>query len=78
MRCGNDSIMAVQGLDIASSQVRVPIGPITRARAKRLKEQLSTLVQAVHESFKGFLNIGDVDQGTNKLVHCIQVTNAQE
>ncbi|XP_071918766.1 uncharacterized protein [Coffea arabica] len=75
---GNDSIMAVQGSDIASSQVRVPIGPITRARAKHLKEQLNTLVQAVHESFKGFLNIGDVDRRTNKLVHCIQVTDAQE
>ena len=70
--------MAVQGSNVASSQVRVPIGPITRARAKCLKEQLSTLVQAVHESFKGLLNIGDVDRGTNKLVHCIQVVDAQE
>ncbi|XP_071933671.1 uncharacterized protein [Coffea arabica] len=82
---GNASIiMVVQGSDsgvegpIASNQVRVPIGPITRARAKRFKEQLNALVQTAYKSFKGFLIIGDVDQDTSKLVNCIQVVDAQD
>ena len=31
-------------------QVKVPLGPMTRARAKRLSEALQTLVRAARES----------------------------
>ena len=36
--------------DIQVEQVKVPLGPMTRARAKRLSEALQTLVRAVRES----------------------------
>ena len=35
---------------IQVEQVKVPLGPMTRARAKRLNETLQTLVRAARES----------------------------
>ena len=35
---------------IQVEQVKVPLGPMTRARAKRLNETLQTLVRAIRES----------------------------
>ena len=38
------------------SSINVPLGPITRARAKRLHESLNTIVQAIHHSHEGLIN----------------------
>nr|XP_027075950.1 uncharacterized protein LOC113699801 [Coffea arabica] len=55
---GNDSIMVRGQANNGSSNrgakdhVYAPSGPITRARAKKLREQLNVLIQAIHKSLK--------------------------
>ena len=44
-------------------RMQAPSGSITRARAKRLREQLSVLIQAIHKSFEGFIHSSEGDRG---------------
>ena len=73
---GNDSIIApVQDVNNSTNEeardpVKIPLGPITRARAKCLREGLNTLIQAIHKSFDGSLHFKEVDR---RLVVCIEV-----
>ena len=43
--------------------INVPLPPITRARAKRLRESLNTLVQAIHHSHEGLIDFKEECHG---------------
>ncbi|XP_071933078.1 uncharacterized protein [Coffea arabica] len=66
---GNDSIMVRGQANNGSSNrgiedhVHAPSGPITRARAKKLREQLNVLIQAIHKSFEGFIHSSEGGRG---------------
>ena len=47
----------------------VPVGPVTRARAKQFKERLNGLIQKIQQEALG-LHMG----GDQKLINLIQVT----
>ena len=57
----------------SNDQVLVPVGPITRARAKKLKEQLNTLVHVVRESIEGSKMVEDLNQEEHSIVTLLQV-----
>nr|XP_027088637.1 uncharacterized protein LOC113709988 [Coffea arabica] len=66
---GNDSIIVRDHVCNGSSdqggedRMQAPSGSITRARAKRLREQLRVLIQAIHKSFEGFVHSSEGDRG---------------
>ena len=59
--------------DSNNGQVLVPIGPITRACAKKLKDQLSALVHVVHASIEGSKMVEELNPEDCSIVNLIQV-----
>ena len=64
---GNDD-NGVGGVHGSGDQVLVPVGPITRACAKKLKEQLNTLVHVVHDSIEGSKMVEDLNREGHPIV----------
>ena len=65
------SIMALLADEDTKTQVssQVPVGPVTRARAKRFKEELNSLVHKVLKQEETVVNI----EGEQRLVLLIKV-----
>ena len=70
----------VEGTDVctdlnpSNDPVRVPLGPVTRARAKRFKESLQTLVRNVQDQQGVHRNIEGLD-GDNQVVYTMIQTH---
>ena len=65
---GNDT-----NQEIPLAKVRVPLGPVTRARAKKMREELQGLVREVQSQEIVPKVIEGLEHEGSKVVHVIQV-----
>ncbi|GMN66489.1 hypothetical protein TIFTF001_035577 [Ficus carica] len=68
-----DEDTAIKKLEVEES-IKVPVGPVIRARAKHFQKELNNLIRKVQQEDLGMFT----NEGQQRLVHLIKVNSDQE